>query len=158
MADVNLESKEYTAALRQMFENQGADTMSDGELLCLLLSFSANKTDVQKLVSALAERFGSVNNAYRAGFSELMGVEGMTRHSAVLIMLIGSLAAIGNTNTRKSQSNPEYETQFLNLLRYTMREEMWAAALDTEGEVCALERLAHRILLAVCRYARLFGA
>ncbi len=141
MADSDAMNKEYAASLRERFNKNGSADFTDRELLCLLLSFTNVKNKLVSVADALEERFGDANHCYTASYSELMDVEGMTRHSAVMLMLMGRLAALRSDSVSTARVSGEYEEQFLTILRYTMREELWAAAIDDDGDMRALERL-----------------
>ncbi len=141
MADTDAINKEYAASLRERFNKKGSADFSDRELLCLLLSYTNVKNNLVSVADALEDRFRDISKCYTASYSELMDVEGMTRHGAVILMLMGRLAALRSDSVHAARSGGEYEAQFLTILRYTMREELWAAALDDDGAVRALERL-----------------
>lgn len=143
MADIEITNKEYAESLRERFNKKGAADFTDRELLCLLLSFTNVKNKLVSVADALEARFKDVGKCYMASYSELIEVEGMTRHGAVIIMLMGRLAALRPAGVPTAMGNAEYEEQFLTILRYSMREELWAAALDDDGTVRALERLSH---------------
>ena len=143
MAHTEITNKEYAESLRKRFNKKGAADFTDRELLCLLLSFTNVKNSLVSVADALEERFKDVGKCYTASYSELVDVNGMTHHSAIILMLMGRLAALRPGGVPVARGNGEYEEQFLTILRYSMREELWAAALDDDGTVRALERLSH---------------
>ena len=140
MADEILSNGEYAATLRARYKLNGADSLSDTELLCLLLSFTNVKNKLREVTAELVGMFGSVGSVYAASYGDLMNVPYMTRSAAVLVLLVGRFAGLSERE-RSAHGTYEYEARFLDVLKYCTEEEFWAAALDDDGAICAIERL-----------------
>ena len=85
MASKDAASREYEAELRQMALTD-RHTMTDEQMLALLLSYTNYNGDLKITVDALLERFGSYRACVLASHSELMAMNGkyaqMFRHQA----------------------------------------------------------------------------
>ena len=142
MTDTAQNNKEYAKALRERYQKSGDSGMSDKELLCLILSY-ANITPVLRETADEIERhFGTVRHAYHAKYSELVRIGGMTRHAAILLLIIGKLASIKERTPSVGKRMADYEAMFVGVMCYCLEEELWAAAINEEGVVIALERVA----------------
>lgn len=69
----------------------GPDVFSDHELLEILLFFSIPRANTNDTAHKLIERFGSLNGVFLAEIEQLMKVEGVGKHSAINISLVGAL-------------------------------------------------------------------
>lgn len=142
MTDTAAANKEYAKELKARYQKSGDAGMSDKELLCLMLSY-ANVTPVlRETADAIEKHFGTVRYAYHAKYSELVRIEGMTRHAAVLLLIIGKLVSMSSRTPSVGKRVTEYEEMFVGVMRYSLEEELWAAALSDTGVVIALERIA----------------
>lgn len=135
-------NKEYAKELRERYQKSGDSGMSDKELLCLILSY-ANVTPVLcETADEIEKHFGTVRHAYHAKYSELVRIEGMTRHAAILLLIIGKLVSMSGRTPAVGKRVAEYEEMFVGVMCYCLEEELWAAALSDDGVVIALERIA----------------
>lgn len=135
-------NKEYADGLRARFARHGDADMTDTELLCLLLSFTNVSGRLCETVAELERHFGTARGCFHVRYADLMKIEGMTRHGAMLILLTGKLAAMRGKVPPVGRSASEYESMFSMMMRYSRDEELWAAALDDDDGVVAVERLA----------------
>ncbi len=142
MTDTAQMNNEYAKELRARYKKSGDSGMSDKELFCLVLSY-ANVTPVLRETADEVERhFGTVRHAYHAKYSELVRIKGMTRHAAILLLIIGKLVSMGSRTPSVGKRITEYEEMFVGVMCYCLEEELWAAALNDDGVVIALERIA----------------
>ena len=84
--------------LKQRFINDGLSTFEDHNILELLLFYSVPRSDTNEIGHKLLKQFGSLSNVFDAPVEELMKVEGIGEHSAVLIKLIPEICNIYHTD------------------------------------------------------------
>lgn len=142
MPDTKQMNKAYAAELRERYLRSGDADMTDAELLALLLSYTSVWPRLGETVRELERHFGAIRYAYHARYSDLMRIEGMTRHGAILMLLIGKLVSMKGKVSPVGKRVSEYESMFSMMMCYAREEEVWAAAIDDDGVVAALERLA----------------
>jgi DNA repair protein RadC len=80
--------------LKRRFMEAGLRGFEPHNALELLLFYAVPRADTNRLAHALIERFGSLANVFDAGAKELTAVDGISFHTAALIKLIPSMAAI----------------------------------------------------------------
>ena len=141
MADTKQINKEYTKELRERYAKNGDTDMSDVELISLILSYTNVQSKLKETVAALETHFGAVRHAYHARYAELMRIDGMTHHASVLLLLIGKLVSMKGKKSPVGKRVAEYESMFSMMMCYAREEELWAAAIDGDGVVVAIERL-----------------
>ncbi|MDQ8727314.1 DNA repair protein RadC [Bradyrhizobium sp. LHD-71] len=78
--------------LRARFRNAGADSLSDYELLEMVLFRALPRRDVKPLAKKLIERFGSFAEAVNAPASRLAEIAGLGESTITEIMLIAASA------------------------------------------------------------------
>lgn len=142
MADMKQMNKDYAKELRERFAQSADASMSDAELLALILSYTNVQSRLRETVEAIETHFGTVRHAYHAKYAELMRISGMSHHAAVLILLIGKLVVMREKPSPVGKRVSEYETMFSAMMCYSLVEELWAAAIDGNGVVTACERVA----------------
>lgn len=142
MTDTKQMNKEYAKELRERFAESDDTHMSDAELLALILSYTNVQGRLRETVNAIETHFGAVRHAYHARYAELMRIDGMSHHAAILILMIGKLVVMKEKPTPVGKRVSEYETMFSAMMCYSLVEELWAAAIDDKGIVTALERVA----------------
>ena len=79
---------------QRMFDelkNNGPRGISDRKLLEMLLFFSIPRADTRDTAIGLIERFGSLENVFRASLDELEFSDGVGPKSAMLISIVGEL-------------------------------------------------------------------
>ena len=142
MTDTKQMNKDYAKVLRERFAESGDTHMSDAELLALILSYTNVQSRLRETVEAIETHFGAVRHAYHSRYSELVRIEGVSHHAAILILLIGKLVVMKEKPSPVGKRVSEYETVFAAMMCYSLVEEVWAAAIDDKGVVTALERVA----------------
>lgn len=113
--------------------------MSDEELMGLLLSFSKCDRRIETTVQNICERFGSCQKAYMATYDELMAVDGVTRSSAVLILIAASLTRRKYAGDYIGKRVDDYAEMFLSVMRRRFDEQLWTAIIGEDGRVVAVE-------------------
>ena len=77
--------------LKKRFLQQGLDGFTDIQALELLLFYSVPRQDTNPIAHNLLNRFGSLSQVLEAPAEELVKVEGIGEHSAVLLRLINEM-------------------------------------------------------------------
>ncbi len=135
--------KEYIKALKEKASVPGAKAaMNDDELLALLLAETNCKDRVRHVVNGLISHFGTARRCFSARYSELMTVDGMTHHAAILIMLVSRAASSRGKKSAVVKCRDEFSKRFIAEVNLTEEEEMWAAAVDDKNKFIAVERIA----------------
>ena len=78
--------------LKRRFLEQGLDGFTDIQALELLLFYSVPRQDTNPIAHGLLEHFGSLSQVLEAPAEELMKVEGIGEHSAVLLSLMNQMS------------------------------------------------------------------
>ncbi len=142
MTDHKQMNKDYAKELRERYAKSGDTDMSDAELFALILSYTNVQSRLRETVEAVESHFGTVRHAYHSKYAELMRINGMSHHAAILILLIGKLVAMSEKTHPVGKRVPGYEAMFCSVMCYSPVEELWAAAIDDSGVVTSLERIA----------------
>jgi DNA repair protein RadC len=83
--------EDHRERLRRRFLSEGLDGFEPHQALELLLFYAVPRRDTNALAHALISRFGSLAGVFDAHVSDLEKVEGIGRHSAVLISMMKPL-------------------------------------------------------------------
>lgn len=141
MASKDAASREYEAELRQMALTD-RHTMTDEQMLALLLSYTNYNGDLKITVDALLERFGSYRACVLASHSELMAVNGMTFNSAVLFRLISGIYSIKEGPPNTGELITDIEELFVTAVGNSRKECAYIAAFDSKNKLLGIEQLA----------------
>ena len=117
------------------------ENMRDADLLALLLSFTNVKDDLGHVMDELYRSFGSFRRCFLANYTDLMRVDGMTHHGAMLILLTGKIVHLSDREDYIGRKITDFGTLFLSAIKPTMVEEFWAAALDPDDRLITIEKL-----------------
>lgn len=83
--------KDHRKRMKKRFLEQGLDGFSDFQALELLLFYGIPQGDTNETAHKLIERFGSLSQVLDAPAEELMRVNGIGEHSAILLRLINDM-------------------------------------------------------------------
>ncbi len=83
--------KGHRARLKAQFRQYGAERFESHQLLELLLFYGVPQKDTNPLAHRLLKEFGSLNNVFNASFDDLCRIDGISEHTATLLMLCGQL-------------------------------------------------------------------
>lgn len=84
--------KGHRQRLKRRFVKEGLGSFEDHEALELLLFYSIPRRDTNELAHRLISSFGSLKNLFAANVSDIMQVEGVGEHTAILIKLLPEIA------------------------------------------------------------------
>ena len=114
--------------LKNRFLNEGLTNFEDHNVLELLLFYSIPRSDTNEIAHELLNKFGSLHGVFEAGMEDLMSVNGISRHSAVLIKMIPELFVVyGRDKVRdiqKINSSDDAKQFFIPRFYGKVREEV----------------------------------
>lgn len=126
--------------LRQRMLAMGPDGMKPHEILEYLLCFVIPRQDVNALAHALLDTFGSLEAVLRAEVPSLAAVNGMGRHAAVWLALLGELVLAHADLLEHDEGDPIRSFRDLCRLAYRLERECAPPCtvqlcLDFEGNI-----------------------
>lgn len=134
----------HRARLKQRFLEQGLNGFEDHNALELLLFYALPYKDTNPVAHALIKRFGSLAGAMDAPLHELIKVDGISEHSAILIKLIPQMCrkylVSGSRDGSRMLDNVEAAGRYASALLFAERDEMvYAIFLDSLRRVIACD-------------------
>lgn len=126
---------------REKLISQGADALSDAELLAIMLRTGEGKTGSSALdhARALINKFGALEELEKAGINEICGMQGIGPAKAATIKAALALGRRLGTrkvsNTECIQSPEDVFNRFRPKLGNLKKETFWAILLDVRGKV-----------------------
>ena len=125
--------------LKNRFLNEGLTNFEDHNVLELLLFYSIPRSDTNEIAHELLNKFGSLHGVFEAGMEDLMSVNGISRHSAVLIKMIPELFVVyGRDKVRdiqKINSSDDAKQFFIPGFYGKVREEVQLVLLDDKMNI-----------------------
>ena len=125
--------------LKNRFLNEGLTNFVDHNVLELLLFYSIPRSDTNEIAHELLNKFGSLHGVFEAGMEDLMSVNGISRHSAVLIKMIPELFVVyGRDKVRdiqKINSSDDAKQFFIPRFYGKVREEVQLVLLDDKMNI-----------------------
>ncbi len=142
MRETQRAEREYINQLKSRFTSKnGVDTLRDDELLALLLSYTNAGKELERVMDGLYSRFGSFRSCFFATHSDLMRVDGMTHHAAMLIMLTARCNHLNPKPNFLGTRVTDYCELFLSVMEPSGKEQMWGAAFDGNDKLTAVEHI-----------------
>ncbi len=132
--------------LRERFGKSGLAGFHDHEILELLLTYAIPRRDVKPIAKELLNKFGnSLAAVFDAPAEELLRVEGIGHHAAVLIGLMPRLFDSYQSSrwiARETFCSTENAVSYLTALLGTQRTEIFCVlALDSQNRLLAVEQV-----------------
>ena len=125
--------------LKNRFLNEGLTNFEDHNVLELHLFYSIPRSDTNEIAHELLNKFGSLHGVFEAGMEDLMSVNGISRHSAVLIKMIPELFVVyGRDKVRdiqKINSSDDAKQFFIPRFYGKVREEVQLVLLDDKMNI-----------------------
>ena len=125
--------------LKNRFLNEGLTNFEDHNVLELLLFYSIPRSNTNEIAHELLNKFGSLHGVFEAGMEDLMSVNGISRHSAVLIKMIPELFVVyGRDKVRdiqKINSSDDAKQFFIPRFYGKVREEVQLVLLDDKMNI-----------------------
>ena len=144
-----ISNKEYIDLLVKKYGSSERDSMTDEELLALLISNTDCKHHVRETVDAIKRHFGSCRRCYYASYTELTSIDGLSHNAAMLILLTSGILNHRDIPSLIGKQVKDYCELFLAVMRRGFDEELWAAALTEDGVLKNIERISSGIPGAV---------
>lgn len=122
---------------KAQFLRYGLDPFADHEVLELLLFYALPRVDTNPVAHRLLEKFGSLDMIFSASVQELMQVEGVGEHAAVLLSLVPQAfrrSCIQGEDTILDSARKAGEF-FLGRYEGVKREVMYQVCLDMKYKV-----------------------
>lgn len=136
----------WTEGPREKLAAHGAENLSDGELIAILLGTGTRDEPVPALAEKLLVRIGGLRGLAHAGGADLAGLSGVGAGKAARIVAALELgrrvSALPLVRGARLTSSEDVHRAFGPLLGHLHHEELWAVALD------ARQRVLTRLLLA----------
>ena len=130
---------------RERLEKYGAQVLTNGELLAILLRVGIQGRNAVQLGQEILTRFGDLAGIQRAPFSALCEIEGVGPAKAAQIKAaieLGNRLSKESTNERPLVSKPE---DAIELVRYELRgkeqEELWVMMLSSRNRMLQIDKL-----------------
>lgn len=139
MSDVS-DDKEYIRDLKLCFGTD-ADTMTDEQLLTLLISYTDCRKRVVAVSTGLVKQFGSFRACFDASYDELCCVEGMTHNAAVLITLVAEIRNMKRSSYKIGEKITDIEKFFLNSVKRCRDEKFYVVAMDSKHKLLNVKKL-----------------
>ena len=134
---------DHTERLKERLLREGARSLSENQVLALLLSFVMPGKDAKPLAKQLTARFGGLQGVLIASARDLISVAEVSEHAAALIRLAGELVARCAETTRTEAEilgRPhELERYLLARMRGLTEERILLILFDHQGTVLAEE-------------------
>ena len=125
--------------LKNRFLNEGLTNFEDHNVLELLLFYSIPRSNTNEIAHELLNKFGSLHGVFEAGMEDLMSINGISRHSAVLIKMIPELFVVyGRDKVRdiqKINSSDDAKQFFIPRFYGKVREEVQIVLLDDKMNI-----------------------
>lgn len=130
---------------RERLINEGAQVLSEGELLGILLRVGIQGANAVQLGNQILKKFGNLTGIQQADFSALCEIEGIGQAKAAQIKAaveLGNRLSKERVGENDVISTPE---DAIDLVKYELRgkeqEELWVLLLNTRNRLIAKDRL-----------------
>ncbi len=150
--------KGHRGRVKEQFKARGLEGMADHQALELLLFYAIPQGDVNGLAHRLLDTFGSLPGVFHASYENLLQVEGVGEHTAVLIKL---MLALGQRYQKSLNQNENILDTTARLGEYLApeffglsRESLVLLCLDSRRKVLLCKRLSDGTLDGVVFHAR----
>ncbi|TFE01162.1 JAB domain-containing protein [Jeotgalibacillus salarius] len=124
---------------RERFINQGAQSLSNQELIAILLRTGSKEESVINLANKLLQEFNGLRTLKEASFDELISIKGIGHAKAVQVLAaveVGRRIANITFEDRFTIRSPEDGATFLmNEMRFLTQEHFVALYLNTKNQI-----------------------
>lgn len=129
--------------MKNIFVENGFSGFSEVQKLEFILFFAIPQKDVNPLSHKLLDTFGSLDNVLSADFEELLKVDGVGKHTALLLKTFRAVADEKPTvsSSVKISSSNVAKNYCFNLLKNAQFEEFYLLCLDENNKLVKTKRL-----------------
>ena len=124
--------------MKQQFIRSGIDQFEPHQVLELLLFYGIPQKDTNPLAHRLLDRFGDLASVLDADYEELCRVNGISEHSATLLVLCGQLMSRyfkEKIDRRVFSSDEEFKEFFQMQLLNEKQEKLLLLSLNNRGQM-----------------------
>jgi len=143
----NLHAK-HRSRVKDRFLKEGLDSFHAHQIMEFLLFFGLPRQDTNEIAHRLINRFGSVSAVLDADFSELIKVEGVGEHCAILLKMIPQMSRIYLSDRYEQEVSrlscdpvDDIGSRFVNRCIGMPPESLLLALLDRNRKVLGIEIL-----------------
>lgn len=131
--------KNHRERMKETYLKHGLDAFSDVEKLEFILYYAIAQKDTNPIAHALLDEFGSFDRVLEAPVEKLMKIDGMGKHSAILLnLLLESFSVYGrNKNVDEIPDTKTAKAFATNLFRSKYVEEFYVICLSPSNKVLA---------------------
>lgn len=135
MAELNRNG--HRQRVKEVYLKNSADSFPDHNLLELVLFYAIPQKDVKPIAYELINHFGSFENVFNADINELVKVNGIKEHAAILISLFREVNKRIDSNVADNKLNSfvKMEEYVSRKLRSYKNEVMLVVTLDNANSV-----------------------
>lgn len=129
--------------MKNIFVENGFSAFSEIQKLEFLLFFAIPQKDVNPLAHKLLDRFGSISNVLAANFDELVSVDGIGKHTALLLKTYFAISQEkpDTKNMTRFEGSGDAKKFCYNLLKNSKIEEFYVVCLDDCHRVLKYKKL-----------------
>jgi len=142
---------------RERFERLGGESLTDAELLAILLRTGSKGVSAVELGHKLLERFGSLEELGRRSISEITSVSGVGKTKAILMKAAFTICDRVNTQSLSGQplDNPAQIFRFMSeKVRFSSVEVLYGLALDSKLRLIRCYEISSGLLNQTLVHAR----
>lgn len=133
---------------RERFQRHGAESLSDTELLAIILRTGTKGENVLDLANRIISKIG-LKNLFDSTIEELTEIKGIGRDKSIQILTVFELAKrsnIAKENIEKIVSAKSVFDLFKDKLRNKKKEYFYIILLDTKNKIIKTEKVSEGIL------------
>ncbi len=120
---------------REKLEKYGAESLSDSELLAIVLRTGVKGKNAIELAREIIKKFGSVRNLKEVHLQELLEVKGLGKAKALTLMAVVELSRRISSTSGSKVSSPEEAVSVIERFRDRKFETFGLITLDASGKV-----------------------
>lgn len=129
--------------MKETFLEHEFDSFSDVQKLEFILFFAIPQKDVNPIAHRLLNEFGSLSKVFAASYEDLIKVEGVGSHTAIMLKTYKAISLAKTSLTSvKNLSSVSATMQYCNnLLKDATVEEFYVICLDEQNKVIKHKRM-----------------
>ena len=129
--------------MKNIFVEHGFSAFTEVQKLEFILFFAIPQKDTNPIAHKLLDEFGSIKNVISANFSDLVKVDGIGTHAALLLKSYKALLSDQNlaSNLKKIGSSTEAKQYMFEILRNSNVEEFYVVCLDEDNKIIKTKKI-----------------
>ncbi|MBQ5838167.1 MAG: RadC family protein [Clostridia bacterium] len=143
--DKKINNAGHRSRCKKRLLSEGANTLSDVELLEMLLFYAVPRADTKSIAEDLIEKYGTLSGVIRADLEEIAAIPHLKDSARVLFSLLSETIArtavcVGDKGLLEGERLKEY---LLELYRERVNETVYALYFAAEGEFIGQQVVFH---------------